>query len=80
MVWFVAAWVLHLVAGFFYVFSGLLAPAWAVGVLMAIWFGLAFMLARRNEAGARSLTIPAAAAAIWFVVLGLGDRFLGWTA
>ncbi len=80
MVWFVVSWVLHLIGGFLYVFSGLVAPPWAVVVLMAIWFGLALMLVRMRQAGACALTIPAAAAAIWFVISGLGARFLGWTA
>ena len=80
MVWFVIACALHLIAGFFYISSGLIAPPWAVVALMATWFGLALMLARMKQAGARALMIPVAAAVIWFVVLGLGDRFLGWTA
>jgi hypothetical protein len=80
MLWFGIACALHLIAGFFYISSGLIAPLWAVVFLLVIWLILAILLVRMRQTGARTLTIPVAAAAIWFLVLWLGDTFLDWTA
>lgn len=80
MIWIALATLLHLVAGFFYLSSGLVAPLWAVGVLLAIWVALAVVLFRIRTSGPKTLLVPVAAAAIWFLVLWLGDTFLDWTA
>lgn len=69
------------VVGFFYLASGLVAPLWAVVVLMAIWIGLAvigIIWFRRHPL--RVLALPVAAAAIWWIAITLGERLLGWTA
>ncbi|ALU41042.1 hypothetical protein AS188_03760 [Kocuria flava] len=64
--WFVLAAVLaalfHLVVGFYYLASGLMAPLWAV-VLLAVWW---------------VLLVPVAAAATWFGVMAFGSSVLGW--
>ena len=78
MIWFALACLLHLVAGFFYISSGLIAPLWAVLVLIAIWIALAVGLIRRRATGARTLLVPTVAAAIWFVAISAGEMFLGW--
>lgn len=78
MIWFVLACLLHLVAGFFYISSGLIAPLWAVLLLIAIWLVLAVVLVRRRHTGARTLLIPVVAAATWFVAISAGEMFLGW--
>ncbi|HJR45762.1 MAG TPA: hypothetical protein VJ927_09175 [Actinomycetota bacterium] len=78
MIWFALACLLHLVAGFFYISSGLIAPLWAVLVLIAIWIGLAVLLVRRRRTGPETLLIPVLAGATWFVLISLGEMFLGW--
>lgn len=80
MLWFALACLLHLVAGFFYISSGLVAPLWGVLVLLAIWLALAIALVRIRHTGAKTLTIPLVAAAVWFSVLLAGQALLGWTA
>lgn len=77
------AWValaLHLVAGFFYLLSGLLAPPYAVASLMVLWLILLWWLIRLRHERWRVMIVPGAAVAAWFAVLLLGDAFLGWTA
>lgn len=71
---------LHVLIGFFYAFSGLLAPMWAVAVLWAIWLGLATLMWRWRSRPFHVLAIPFVAAGIWWGVITLGDVLLGWTA
>lgn len=78
MIWFALACLLHLVAGFFYISSGLIAPLWAVLVLTATWLALAVGLIQRRATGPRALLIPVLAAAIWFAAISAGEMFLGW--
>lgn len=80
MIWFGSAVVLHLVIGFPYLFSGLLAPLWAVGILVAIWLALAVLLVRTRSNGPRDLWAPVLGAAVWLAVMGAGDNLLGWSA
>lgn len=80
MLWIVLATSLHLAAGFFYLSSGLVAPLWAVALLLAIWVALAVVLFRMRTAGPKTLLVPLSAAAIWFLTLWLGQTFLNWTA
>lgn len=69
------------VIGFFYLASGLVAPLWAVVVLMVIWIGLVVVgIVWFRPHPLRVLVLPVAAAAIWWTVITLGDRLLGWTA
>lgn len=70
---------LHLVAGFFYIASGLLAPLWAVGLLLVIWAGLAYWgyTLRRKPS---ILLVPLVAAVVWFAVVQGGSMIFGWTA
>ncbi|WP_127127927.1 hypothetical protein [Georgenia sp. SYP-B2076] len=64
-----------------YVVSGLLAPTWAVVVLLLVWLGLLALGVRwfRAHPG-RVLALPVAAAAVWLAAMYLGDVLLGWTA
>ena len=80
MIWFALAVVLQLVAGFFYMVSGLVAPLWAVFILWAIWIALSVRLFKMRKEGPKLLLVPIAAGAIWYVALWLGDVVLGWTA
>lgn len=70
---------LHLVAGYFYVLSGLVAPPYAVVSLLAFWLLLLWCLIRMPQGHWKVLIVPAVARIVWFSVLMLGDVFLGWT-
>lgn len=65
----------------FYLASGLMAPAWAIIVLLFIWVGL-FVLALRwfRQHPFRVIALPVLAAALWFGTLYAGEALLGWTA
>lgn len=80
MIWFWASVLIHLVVGFPYLFAGLLAPLWAVGVLVAIWIALGVLLIRTRSESPRDLLVPVLAAAIWLGAMSLGDGLLGWSA
>ena len=71
----------HVVVGYLYLVSGLVVPAWALGVLFVIWLGLlwlAISLLRRRPAW--TLLVPVGAVAIWLAIVSAGDAWLGWTA
>ena len=71
----------HLVPGFFMVVSGLVAPLWAVALMVVVWFVLTGLLVamviRRSW---WTPVVPVVAVAFWVAVLTLGERMLGWTA
>jgi hypothetical protein len=65
----------------FYAASGLLAPGWAVTVLLVVWLGLlavAIWLLRARRPVYVLLT-PVVGALIWFGALTAGENWLGWT-
>jgi hypothetical protein len=64
----------------FYLASGLLAPLWAIILLMLVW-ALLFALAIRwfRSYPYRVILLPVAAAAIWFATMSAGEAWLGWT-
>jgi hypothetical protein len=67
--------------GLLYLASGLLAPAWAVIVLCALWSGMAVLdIVWFRTRPLLVLAMPFVAWAIWFVALTVGDLLLGWTA
>ncbi|WP_248581212.1 hypothetical protein [Nocardioides sp. InS609-2] len=68
-------------AFFLYAASGLVAPWWAVTLLMVLWCVL-FVVATRwwTPHPQRVVALPIVAVAVWFVVLNAGARWLGWTA
>lgn len=75
----ILATLLHLVVGYFYLVTGLMAPVWGVGLLLLIWLGLGiwgYTIRHR----ALVILVPLLAVAVWFVVLTLGESLLGWTA
>lgn len=77
----VLALVALLVVGFVYVTSGLVAPLWAVAGLMIFWVVLVVLGLRWfREHPWRLLALPVVAVLVWFTVLTLGERLLGWTA
>jgi hypothetical protein len=65
----------------FYFASGLMAPGWAVGVLIVIWialFVLGCLWIRRKPLWV--IALPFVAAAIWLGGMSAGGAWLGWTA
>jgi hypothetical protein len=73
--------VAHLGAFIWYAASGLVAPAWAVAVLLVIWAVLLVVgLRLRKTRPFWMLLIPVLDAVIWFAGITAGERFLGWTA
>jgi len=66
---------------FLYGASGLLAPAWAVVVLLLVWL-VHFVLACCwfQTRPYRVLALPFVAAAVWFGAMFIGGSLLGWTA
>jgi hypothetical protein len=74
------ALVAMLVLAPFFVSSGLMAPGWAVVVLVIIWlalFVLGCLWIRRKPLWV--VPLPFVAAAIWFGVMSAGGAWLGWT-
>jgi tryptophan-rich sensory protein len=71
----------HLGTLVFYISSGLLAPGWAVAVLLVVWVALLVVAIRLPRSGRplSVLLIPIVAWLIWFGALTAGERFLGWT-
>lgn len=65
----------------FYFAAGLMAPLWAVIVLVAVWVAL-FVLGcfwfRRRPLW--TLPLPVVALLIWWGGLTAGEAWLGWTA
>jgi len=71
----------HLVALVWFAASGLVAPAWGVVVLLAVWVVLAvalWRLARRRSGW--SAGIPVIDAAFWLAFIQAGAAIFGWTA
>jgi hypothetical protein len=64
----------------FTVASGLVAPLWAVVMLFAIWATAVagLVLLARNRPFA-TLLVPITNMALWWLVMTIGERFLGWT-
>ena len=70
-----------LVIGIFYVSAGLVAPLWAVIGLVIIWVSLVVVGLRWfRRHPLRVLVLPVVAVVVWFGVITLGERLLGWTA
>lgn len=83
--WFVVAAVVaglaHLVVGFYYLASGLMAPLWAV-VLLGVWWVILTYVGVRlvQRRSYLVLLVPVVAIATWFAVMSFGGAVLGWTA
>jgi hypothetical protein len=71
----------HLVMLVWFAASELVAPAWAVAVLLAIWVVLLLVGIRlRANNPLWMLVVPAIDVAIWVAGISAGDAFLDWTA
>ncbi|WP_238014975.1 hypothetical protein KZZ52_48825 [Dactylosporangium sp. AC04546] len=71
----------HLATFVWYAASGLLAPGWAVGLLLLAWAALTVVAFRlvRGDRPLWTLVVPVADAAVWFGALSFGESVLGWT-
>src|SRR3712207_4307566 len=71
---------LNLVVGvIFFAAAGLVAPLGGIIFLAVCWFGLLFVAIRLwNRAPRLIVFLPLASFAVWFVVVTIGDRVLGW--
>jgi hypothetical protein len=71
-----------MVAMFFpYAASGLVAPYWAVGVLLVVWLVLMVVTCRWFMSHPRrTLVMPVVALAVWFGAISAGGALLDWTA
>jgi hypothetical protein len=76
----VAGFLLLLVAGFFYLASGLVVPAPWLIILWAIWVALAVYAVRNRHHPWRVFAIPFIAGGVWFIFVEGGSRLFGWTA
>jgi hypothetical protein len=66
---------------FLYAASGLLAPWWAVVVLLVIWAVALFVATAWWSLHPRWVPwIPVALGVFWFAALNAGGAWLGWTA
>lgn len=76
----VLAAVAHLVAGYFYLASGLMAPVWAV-VLLLVWWAVLTVVGVRlvQRRSYLVLLVPVVAAVSWFGLMSFGGQVLGWT-
>lgn len=71
----------HLAMLFWYAGTGLVAPPWAVAVLLGVWLALLVVgvvgLRRRP---APVLLLPILDLTIWTAAITAGEAFLDWTA
>ncbi len=76
----VVAWALQLVVGWFTASSGLLAPLWAIVMLVVAWVAAVWLLVRTTRR--QPLTaplVPLANGVLWWAVMAAGATWLGWT-
>jgi hypothetical protein len=71
----------HLAMLFWYAGTGLVAPRWAVGVLLGVWLLLlvAGVVGLRRRP-APVLLLPVLDIVIWMAAVTAGEAFLDWTA
>ena len=73
--------VLHLLALWLYLLSGLVGAGWTYVALLGLWLlvGIGAVLVHRRW-GALSAVVPLLAVLTWFGVITLGGAVFGWTA
>jgi hypothetical protein len=76
----VLGYMLLLVAGFFYLVSGLVVPAPWLIILWVLWVALAVYAIRNRHNPWRVFATPFVAGALWFIYVEGGSRLFGWTA
>ncbi len=69
-----------LASSFLYLSSGLVAPLWAIALLLAFWFGLLALAVRWFRTRPWwVLALPFVGVAVWWLALTTGEQQLGWT-
>ena len=64
-----------------YAASGLAAPLWAIALLLSFWLVLLVTaILRFTRSPWLVLALPVLAAVVWWAVMTLGERVLGWQA
>ncbi len=76
----ILAFVFHLIVGFLYLFTGLLAPVPVAIALQIAWIGLLVVAIRVRAEPKRVALVPVVAAVLWFAVVSIGSAVFGWTA
>jgi hypothetical protein len=76
----VLGYMLLLVAGFFYIASGLVVPAPWLVILWLIWAALAIYAIRNRHHPWRVFATPFVAGGLWFIYVEGGSRLFGWMA
>ena len=72
---------LHLTAGFVMLVSGLVAPPWAVVMMLFVWaFLLGLGLRMWRYKSWVTIVFPVIAFAVWIATLVLGEALFGWQA
>ena len=70
---------LQLLAGWITAASGLVAPAWALIVLAAVWvLAVAALVRVARTAPLASPLVPVGNALVWWAALTAGEVWLGW--
>lgn len=65
----------------FYAASGLMAPLWAIVVLLAVWAALLAAAVQAVRASSPwGLLVPVVSLAFWWAAMSAGEALLGWTA
>lgn len=68
-------------AFFLYAASGIIAPWWAVALLVALWLVLFVLCCTWFTTHPRRITVVAIGSMVlWFLVLVAGGAWLGWEA
>ena len=71
----------HLVVGFLYLAGGLVVPGPVLIPLWLLWLALAVVLVRLTRRRSWwTPAVPVAAAAVFALVVVVGEQVLGWTA
>ncbi len=69
------------VALWFYVFVGLVAPWWVVPLMVALWAALAYVGFRNfSRRPIFVLLLPFVAMLLWFAIVLAGGAWWGWQA
>lgn len=72
--------VLHVVLLVAFVSSGLVAPAWFVGLLVVVWVAMAVVAVRRRADERYLVAAPIVAFVLLIAAVSAGELVLDWTA
>lgn len=78
--WVILGFVLLVAAGGLILVSGLIMPAWAVGLLAALWLVAVVAAVRWRRSPALVFALPIGLVALWVALGWVGDHFWDWSA